>query len=777
MNQPKFSSNVITSQKKGVIIFRYLLIINIIITSWYLQWRITHSINLQALWLAIPFLLAEIYFYVGGMLFFLGMWKRIVRKVTSFNQMTPSFPQQFWPVVDVFITCDNEPLEIVKKTVLAALKIDYPQTKLFVYLLDDGNSPTLRKMIEKIGKLDLENPQIQGEANRINAEINQLEKKLKELDIYLAELENNRQFIPDFSLEVETKSEDFNQVFSWLDTLKQPYISNDDWYKFKLALGEGFDNVIKYGHRYLSQKTPIKIEVNILSDYLVFRIWDQGDEFDLEKYLRQMPNQVDEMAEGGRGFLIFQEIADYFSYTHYPKQGNCLLMIQKYSPISERNYALSYSQSLQEIILLLNSEYRNIQDYLLVEKAKIEAKIAEQEFKLTQLIRCRYISREKITGKPHYGKAGNINHAIFSGLTFGDFILTLDADYIPKSEILQRVLPYFYKYDLNTGNYQPNRVAFVQTPRVFSNIPAADPFNQKSSLFSTPISQGKDGLGFAFYTGTNAVLKRKAIVNIGAEYFTQYSQKNNSISHQFDLVNNITEDLYTTIRLHAAGWQSVYHCENLSFGLAPHNLRTILQEKLHGNQGLIQVWLKQKPWLKTDLNFGQQLQYFLNIYSYFSGFFVLILLICPLIFFYNGIIPVQSYNSDFLIHFLPAFIFNRLTLILANWGIPAKLLWQNEQWFWSLFPLNIQTVLTFFTGKSSQIKNKKDQGGNNLSLIWIQISFIILGMGGIIVSIYRGLKGNLEQPQSYIINVGWLMYNITLLLGIIRAAFWQSKSS
>jgi cellulose synthase (UDP-forming) len=44
-----------------------------------------------------------------------------------------------WPTVDVYITTYNEPLDVVRPTILAARSIDYPAGKLNVYVLDDGN--------------------------------------------------------------------------------------------------------------------------------------------------------------------------------------------------------------------------------------------------------------------------------------------------------------------------------------------------------------------------------------------------------------------------------------------------------------------------------------------------------------------------------------------------------------------------------------------------------------------------------------------------------------
>ncbi|NOK70976.1 MAG: glycosyltransferase [Chloroflexi bacterium AL-N10] len=784
MNDPKFSSNIITYLKPRTVFFRYLVVVNLILGAWYLYWRINYSINWAVFWLSIPLLLAEIYSYLGGVMFLVGMWRPIIRKVKSFIQMSPPFPQEEWPVVDVFITCYNEPVEIVEKTAQAALNIDYPQNKLFVYILDDGNSPEIRTMAETLGIRDLKTSQIQAVAQSFNHKINQLKKNLKELNIYLAEIKVNEKFLPTFSLEVQSIAQDFEKVLNWVDGLKKPFIDAQDWYKFKLALGEGFDNVIKYAHKDLPTNTPIKIEVNILSNYLVLKIWDRGEQFDLETYLAQMPENVEEMAEGGRGFLIFQKIAEYLSYVNYGEDGNCLLMFQKYSPKGNLNYALSSLRSLEQTVLLLNPKYFNIIDYLLVEKDKIEAKIKEQESKLIDLIRCRYIAREKPAGKPHHAKAGNINNAIFSGETFGDFILTLDADHVPKPEIIQRVLPYFYKYNLNRGEYEPNPIAFVQTPQAFNNIPKGDPFGHQAHLFYGPIQQSKDGMGAAFYTGTNAVLRRDALISVGLQYFSEQYSENEAVLEEFNLVgglssNSITEDMNTAMRLHNAGWKSAYHHEELAFGLAPDDLSSTLKQKLRWAQGTIQVLQKENPWAKSKLNFWQQLQYFQTMYSYFSGFFIFVFIICPIIFFYTNLIPVKAYGADFAIHFIPAFLLNRLTFMVAAWGIPARELWRSEQYAIALFPLYIQSVWSILTGKSVkfEVTPKQRQSGIYLKLVWVQLSLVILTVGGIILSLYRWLSGNLEQPELYLINAAWAIYNMSLLLVIIRAAVWQPKSN
>ena len=55
-----------------------------------------------------------------------------------------------YPSVDVIITCYNEPVDIVEGTLCAALSLQYPPTKLSVYVLDDGGRDEIRHMVDRV---------------------------------------------------------------------------------------------------------------------------------------------------------------------------------------------------------------------------------------------------------------------------------------------------------------------------------------------------------------------------------------------------------------------------------------------------------------------------------------------------------------------------------------------------------------------------------------------------------------------------------------------------
>lgn len=77
---------------------------------------------------------------------------------------------------------------------------------------------------------------------------------------------------------------------------------------------------------------------------------------------------------------------------------------------------------------------------------------------------------------------------------------------MPDPLILHRTLGYFA---------DDPEVALVQTPQWFVNVDEADPLGSQAPLFYGPIQQGKDGWNAAFFCGSNAVLRREALMQLG----------------------------------------------------------------------------------------------------------------------------------------------------------------------------------------------------------------------------------------------------------------------
>jgi cellulose synthase (UDP-forming) len=126
-----------------------LVLLSLTVSARYLAWRLTNTIatgwTIDA-WLSGVLLVAELYaFAMLGLGYF--------QSVRPLRRRPVPLPQDVnrWPTVDVLIPTFDEPLEVVRATVLAARAIDWPAEKLSVHLLDDGRRPAFREFAARAG--------------------------------------------------------------------------------------------------------------------------------------------------------------------------------------------------------------------------------------------------------------------------------------------------------------------------------------------------------------------------------------------------------------------------------------------------------------------------------------------------------------------------------------------------------------------------------------------------------------------------------------------------
>jgi cellulose synthase (UDP-forming) len=165
------------------------------------------------------------------------------------------------------------------------------------------------------------------------------------------------------------------------------------------------------------------------------------------------------------------------------------------------------------------------------------------------------------------------------------------------------------------------------------------------------------------------------------------------------------------------------------------------------------------------------------MYSYFSGFATVVFLVCPIVYFFTGLVPLSTQGFDFALHFIPVFLLNRLTFLVAAWGIPAREIWRSEQYVIGLFPVFIQAVWSVFSQRSIKFKvtPKQRQSGTYLHLVLPQLILIGLTIAGILWSLYRFITGQLSDPLVHQLNALWGIYNLALLFTIVRASVWKPK--
>lgn len=145
------------SKRTSEYLHLFLILLSIVTTLRYLYYRTNYTLNFDD-WINGIFCLllfvAELY-AIGTLV--LAYFQTI--KIRDRQPVDLSlYPQDQWPKVDIYIPTYNEDVEIVRKTTLCALAIEYPADKKQVYVLDDGRAEKykarreeLRQMCEELG--------------------------------------------------------------------------------------------------------------------------------------------------------------------------------------------------------------------------------------------------------------------------------------------------------------------------------------------------------------------------------------------------------------------------------------------------------------------------------------------------------------------------------------------------------------------------------------------------------------------------------------------------
>jgi cellulose synthase (UDP-forming) len=224
---------------------------------------------------------------------------------------------------------------------------------------------------------------------------------------------------------------------------------------------------------------------------------------------------------------------------------------------------------------------------------------------LADSLGCEYIRRPD---RPRHAKAGNLNHALH--VTHGELVAIFDVDHIPARTFLKDTV----------GFFDDPKVAIVQTPHHFynpdifqRNLRVGEDVKNEQALFFRSLQAGRDTHNSAFFAGSSGLLRRQPLMEIGG-FQTQ----------------TITEDIHTSMNLHARGYRSCYLNKVLSAGLMPETFDGYLKQRKRWAMGCIQVLLRDNPLTKRGLTLAQRIDYFGSIFYFFFGLPRVICLIAPL---------------------------------------------------------------------------------------------------------------------------------------------------
>ncbi|GBD24540.1 Cellulose synthase catalytic subunit [UDP-forming] [bacterium HR29] len=363
---------------------------------------------------------------------------------------------------------------------------------------------------------------------------------------------------------------------------------------------------------------------------------------------------------------------------------------------------------------------------------------------------CRRYGAEYLTRPDNrHAKAGNLNAAL--ARTSGEFILVLDADMVPRPEILDRTLGFFAADE---------RLALVQLPQEFYNRDSVQhdrkhPEWHEQSLFFHVIQPGKNATNSAFWCGSPAVVRRSALEDVGGV-----------------AVETVTEDLHTTVRLHARGWKTLYLDEALAFGVAPQTYVAYAVQRYRWARGTWQLYLgKESPLWVRGLTPAQRLSYLASFLVYLEPLQKLALVALPPAIVLTGELPILAPVHLYLALWLPY-----IGLTLAAVAVLSR------GWF-RLFPMELYSFLrmvAFFQAMLAvavpraarfRVTPKRVQRGleaqERRAMLWH--GAVVGGLAGSLAySLVELLLGNGRlSPTAYALVAFWGGYDAAILTAAV----------
>ncbi len=127
---------------------KFVLATCVVLFTRYMLWRVLYTLNLDdglSIGISLAVFLAEVYGYSQLLLFSYQAWSPTERQ---------SPPIEIFPSVDIMVTVVDEPLYILKRTLIGCLAQDYPKELLKIYVLDDGQRQEVSSLATELGVSD-----------------------------------------------------------------------------------------------------------------------------------------------------------------------------------------------------------------------------------------------------------------------------------------------------------------------------------------------------------------------------------------------------------------------------------------------------------------------------------------------------------------------------------------------------------------------------------------------------------------------------------------------
>ncbi len=343
-------------------------------------------------------------------------------------------------------------------------------------------------------------------------------------------------------------------------------------------------------------------------------------------------------------------------------------------------------------------------------------------------------------------KAGGINEFLFRlgrDLPAADMLCIFDADSIPMPTFLRELVALFE---------DDSRLAFVQAPQHYGNTtasPVAEIAGLQQTVFGEYISEGKQQCDAMFYCGTNVVFRVDALLDIGGL-----------------IIDSVTEDFATSIKLHARGWRSQYCNKSYVTGMGPTTLHAYWTQQGRWALGNIESFFASFRDILFIRGFtlAQRWEYFISGSYFLIGCNTLITVLWPAAFLLLGVRPLVISPLFYLLAFVPQ-------VIVSNWfffftmghrGFEPRKLFLAQCLVIATFPVYAAAAMaaTLHQKRAFAVTPK----GAGQTLPWTAQRWQILTFAVLMAAVIIGaIKIILFRNPVFAINVGWCMYHGILL--------------
>lgn len=206
-----------------------------------------------------------------------------------------------------------------------------------------------------------------------------------------------------------------------------------------------------------------------------------------------------------------------------------------------------------------------------------------------------YLTRPTRTGF----KAGALNHATSCLHPSILYVAVIDADYWVQPDYLRSVVGYFADPALS----------FVQTPQDYRNVDESfltRQYKRAESYFYHAIMPSRNEQSAIIFCGTMGILRRRALEDVGG--FAE---------------DQICEDAEISVRLAAAGWESLYLDRSFGKGLMPAVFDAYKKQFHRWAFGNVRIFFT-RAWmiLRSPMSARQKVDFLVSNLHWFDGFFV-----------------------------------------------------------------------------------------------------------------------------------------------------------